>query len=145
MISSSKIMKLKQGAKIMKEIQGICHTCISVNDMEETLDFYIGVLGCKLIDRFPLDWVNVELAHVEINGQQLEFTYKDDTPRLRTGRWETGHVAFNVTDIEKVADKMRSLPNIRLIDQAPNQVNETLATFFVEGPSGEVIEFMEYK
>lgn len=82
----------------MKEIKGIEHVCISVNNMDETLDFYIKVIGCKLIDRFPLDWVNVELAHVEINGQILEFTYKADTPRLKTDRWEVGHIAFIVSD-----------------------------------------------
>lgn len=129
----------------MKEITGINHTCITVNDMDQTLEFYIDVLGCKLIDRFPLDWVNVELAHIEIGGQQIEFTYKDDTPRLKTSRWDVGHIAFNVTDIEKVEEKLRNVPNIKYIDQKPNKVTETLTTFFIEGPSGEIIEFMEYK
>ena len=129
----------------MKEITGISHVCITVNDMDETLGFYQDVLGCKLIDRFPLDWVNVELAHVEIGGQQIEFTYKDDTPRLKTDRWEVGHIAFNVTDIYKVAETMAAVPNIKFIDQKPNVVNDSLITFFIEGPSGEVIEFMEYK
>lgn len=129
----------------MKEIKGISHVCISVNNMDETLQFYIDVLGCKLIDRFPLDWVNVELAHVEINGQQIEFTYKSDTPRLRTDRWEVGHLAFTVSDIYKVAENLSTLTNIKFIDEKPNKVNDTLSTFFIEGPSGEVIEFMEYK
>ncbi|MDD2371652.1 MAG: VOC family protein [Firmicutes bacterium] len=129
----------------MKEIKGIEHVCISVNNMDETLDFYINVIGCKLIDRFPLDWVNVELAHVEINGKILEFTYKSDTPRLRTDRWEVGHIAFNVSDINKVAENLSSVKNINFIDEKPNVVTDTLSTFFIEGPSGEVIEFMEYK
>lgn len=129
----------------MKEIKGIAHVCITVNDMDETLQFYLDVLGCKLVDRFQLDWINVELAHVEINGQQMEFTFKDDTLRLRTDRWEVGHIAFTVTDIYKVAEKLSSIPNIKFIDEKPNEVNDTLTTFFIEGPSGEVIEFMEYK
>ncbi len=129
----------------MKEIKSLAHVCISVNDMDETLQFYLNVLGCKLIDRFPLDWVNVELAHVEINGQQIEFTQKSDTQRLRTDRWEVGHIAFKVSDIDKVAEKLSSVSNIKFIDEKPNVVNETLTTFFIEGPSGEVIEFMEYK
>lgn len=129
----------------MKEIKGISHVCISVNDMDETLQFYIDVLGCKLIDRFQLDWVNVELAHVEINGQQIEFTHKSDTQRLRTDRWEVGHIAFTVSDIYKVAENLSKVPNVKFIDEKPNEVNETLTTFFIEGPSGEVIEFMEYK
>lgn len=129
----------------MKEIKGISHVCISVNDMDETLQFYLNVLGCKLIDRFPLDWVNVELAHVEINGQQIEFTHKSDTQRLKTDRWEVGHIAFTVSDIYKVAESLSKVPNVKFIDEKPNEVNETLTTFFIEGPSGEVIEFMEYK
>lgn len=129
----------------MKEIKSIAHVCISVNDMDETLQFYLNVLGCKLIDRFPLDWVNVELAHVEINGQQIEFTQKSDTQRLRTDRWEVGHIAFNVSDIDKVAEKLSSVSNVKFIDKKPNVVNENLTTFFIEGPSGEVIEFLEYK
>lgn len=129
----------------MKEILGISHVCITVNDMDETLKFYQEVLGCKLIDRFPLDWVNVELAHVEINGQQIEFTHKEDTPRLRTDRWEVGHLAFTVSDIYKVAETLAAVPNVKFIDAEPNVVNDSLITFFIEGPSGEVIEFMEYK
>ncbi len=129
----------------MKEIKGISHVCISVNDMDETLQFYLNILGCKLIDRFPLDWVNVELAHVEINGQQIEFTHKSDTQRLKTDRWEVGHIAFTVSDIYKVAENLSKVPNVKFIDEKPNEVNETLTTFFIEGPSGEVIEFMEYK
>ncbi|KAF0092566.1 MAG: Glyoxalase/bleomycin resistance protein/dioxygenase [Fusobacteria bacterium] len=129
----------------MKEIKGIAHVCITVNDMDETLQFYLDVLGCKLVDRFQLDWVNVELAHVEINGQFIEFTYKSDTPRLRTDRWEVGHIAFTVSDINKVAENLSFISNIKFIDEKPNVVTETLSTFFIEGPSGEVIEFMEYK
>ncbi len=129
----------------MKEITGINHTCITVNNMDQTLQFYIDVLGCKLIDRFPLDWINVELAHIEIGGQQIEFTYKEDTPRLKTERWDVGHIAFNVTDIYGVEEKLRNVPNIKYIDQKPNKVTESLTTFFIEGPSGEIIEFMEYK
>ncbi len=129
----------------MKEIKGIEHVCISVNNMDETLDFYINIIGCKLIDRFPLDWVNVELAHVEINGQFLEFTYKSDQPRLRTDRWEVGHIAFTVSDIYKVAENLSTIPNVKFVDEKPNVVNDNLITFFIEGPSGELIEFMELK
>ena len=113
--------------------------------MDETLDFYQNIIGCKLIGRFPLDWINVELATVEINGQHIEFTCKTDTPRLKTDRWENGHIAFTVTDIYKVAEILGTVPNIKLIDEKPNVVTDTLITFFIEGPSGEVIEFMEYK
>ena len=122
----------------MKEIKAINHTSIAVNNMDETLDFYQNIIGCKLIDRFPLDWINVELATVEINGQHIEFTCKTD-------RWENGHIAFTVTDIYKVAEILGTVPNIKLIDKKPNVVTDTLITFFIEGPSGEVIEFMEYK
>lgn len=129
----------------MKEILGISHVCISIDDMDETLKFYTEVLGCKLLDRFPLDWVDVELAHVEIDGQQIEFTKKSDADRLRTGRWQVGHLAFKVSDIYKVADTMAKVPGIRFVDKTPNVVNDSLITFFIEGPSGELIEFMEYK
>lgn len=129
----------------MNEIKGLSHVCITVNDMDETLKFYQEVIGCKLKDRFQLDWVNVELAHVDMNGQEIEFTHKSDTPRLRTDRWEVGHIAFKVFDIYKVAEKLATVANIKFIDEKPNVVNENLITFFIEGPSGEVIEFMEYK
>jgi catechol 2,3-dioxygenase-like lactoylglutathione lyase family enzyme len=133
-----------KGAILMQEFKSVNHVSIAVNNMDETLNFYQNTLGFEFVQRIYLDWADAELALLKLNGQGIEFICKKDTPRLQTNRWEVGHIAFEVSDIYKVADELRTISNLKFVDEKPVQANEHLICFFFQGPSGELIELVQY-
>jgi catechol 2,3-dioxygenase-like lactoylglutathione lyase family enzyme len=116
------------------KIIGADHTSYTVANLERSLEFYVGLLGCELLwqrensDQYFRDIVGfpdcvVKLAHVRIPGsthklELVEYVTPPGVPAdVRTNNPGSSHVAFLVDDLWEVYEelsskgvKFRSLP-----------------------------------
>lgn len=91
------------------------HTMVRVHDLDESLDFYCGLLGLVEVDRYvdePGQFTLVYLAAPEdinqVNRERspvLELTYNWDGEVYQGGR-NFGHLAYAVDDIYEICQKV---------------------------------------
>jgi len=102
-------------------VKGVCHTSITVSNVERSITFYRDILGLELIftressGEALSKGVGVENAHLRIamfraGNDFLELieyvTPKCDPKGLRPCDIGNMHVAFHVTDIEKLGQRL---------------------------------------
>ncbi|MFC7371687.1 VOC family protein [Fictibacillus iocasae] len=123
-------------------IKGIEHTGIMVSDLESSLEFYCGILGLELIDRYMHPSAGVELAFLGLEGKVLVELIGGYPPEVYT-EGKVHHVAFLVDHIGEKLDTLRT-KGVKLKDEQPIEL-PTGYYFFFYGPDGEYLEFFERK
>ena len=123
----------------------LLHTMIRVNDLDESLRFYCGALGMKLLrkqdypgGRFTLAFVGYghEAAHAVI-----ELTFNWDTHGYDIGNG-FGHLAIGVDAIYETCEALRS-KGVKIVrEPGPMQHGSTVIAF-VEDPNGYRIELIQ--
>jgi len=125
------------------------HLAFPVRDIEETRDFYVGVLGCG-VGRSTDDWVDFDffghqvVAH-RVDGDQWSAPNSDvdghKVPARHFG------VVLDWDEWQALADKMTAAgtdfiiePYIRFEGQPGEQ-----ATMFFSDPSGNALEFKSFR
>jgi lactoylglutathione lyase len=123
----------------------ILHTMIRVNDLEESLAFYTGVLGMKLLRRTDYESGRFTLAFVgygdEASSAVLELTHNWDTKRYELGN-AFGHVAIGTDDIHATCERIRAAGGKVVREPGPmKHGGSTIA--FIEDPNGYRIELIQ--
>ncbi|MDR3540645.1 MAG: VOC family protein [Desulfosporosinus sp.] len=117
---------------------GVEHIGIKVLELEKTIQFYIEVLGFKLLKRIkPGD---VELVFLELGGTIVELVEVIDGHRLEDG--VVNHLALRVSDIFKAIEHLQS-HQVELSSTEPMALEEGQYNFFFRGPSGERLELYQ--
>lgn len=113
------------------------HVSFRVDDLEAALDFYVGVLGCEVLERPPMlggrdgAWLKagdtevhliVRPAGEDVGRPPTEFTA------------QANHVAFRVADLDAAAERFDELGIAYRWGKAVRQL-------LVRDPSGNVLEF----
>jgi glyoxylase I family protein len=117
------------------------HVSFRVDSLEESLQFYEGILGCVRLDRpdvgFPGAWLQLENIQVHLlevpADQELGSSPLIASPRAN-------HVAFSVADLEEYRTFLRT-QGYDPVD-GPSSVVPQLV---VQDPSGNVIEFTPFE
>ena len=115
---------------VMKPL-GVHHVSINVDDAEEAVAFYTGILGLTVRDDRPD--LGFKGAWLDCGGQQLhllELTVPDDRGQ---------HFAIQVRDIEATISLVRST-GVEIGDPEPIASGQQA---FLRDPSGNVIELHE--
>lgn len=114
--------------KILTE--GIHHVSINVKDVDQAVDFYVGVLNLELMARpnlgFPGAWISA-------GAQEIHLLEIDSGAPVKEQ-----HFAFAVADADAIHASLRDL------GYAPSEIRETpkvCRQFFTHDPSGNMIEF----
>tara|TARA_A100001234_G_scaffold132746_1_gene116461 strand:- start:19 stop:444 length:426 start_codon:yes stop_codon:yes gene_type:complete len=125
------------------------HLAFPVNDLNTTRIFYEKIIGCK-VGRESEYWIDFNLyghqivAHLapdECNYAQTNLVDGEQVSCRHFGvildwkEWEELSKKFNMLDI-----KYLSYPKIRFKNKSGEQ-----GTFFIQDPSGNVIEFKTFK
>ena len=125
----------------------ILHTMLRVGDLEKSIDFYVNVLGMKLLRRKDYPEGRFTLAFVgyqdESAGAVLELTHNWDTTRYEIGTGY-GHVALEVDDAARACARVKERGG-RVTREAGPMKHGTTVIAFVEDPDGYKIEFIERK
>ena len=123
------------------------HTMIRVNDLEESLAFYTGPLGMKLLRRHDFPAGRFTLAFVGYGDESahtvVELTYNWDTHAYDVGNG-FGHIALGVPDIRSTCEHLRAAGVKIVREPGPMQHGSTVIAF-IEDPNGYKIELIQQK
>lgn len=120
---------------------------LRVGNLEKSLEFYIQVLGMKLLRQKDYPEGKFTLAFVgyqdEASGTVLELTHNWDTDRYDLGNG-FGHIAIEVDDAYAACEKTKKRGG-KVTREAGPMKHGTTVIAFVEDPDGYKIEFIQKK
>jgi lactoylglutathione lyase len=121
------------------------HTMIRVNDLEESLAFYTGPLGMRLLRKHDYPTGRFTLAFVGYGDESretvLELTYNWDTHAYEVGDG-FGHIALGVEDIYVTCEKLRR-DGVKIVREPGPMKHGRTVIAFIEDPNGYRIELIE--
>jgi lactoylglutathione lyase len=125
----------------------LLHTMIRVNDLDQTLKFYCGPLGMKLLSRKDYPDGKFTLAFVgygdEKDNTVVELTHNWDVKSYEMGT-AFGHLAVGVDNIYKTCDELKRQGVKVTREPGPMKFGSTVIAF-VEDPNGYKVELIERK
>ncbi len=122
------------------------HTMIRVADLEKSLDFYIRIMGMKILrkNEYPDGrFTNVFIGYgPENKTTTIEITNNWDTKTPYDKGEAYGHIAFNVEDVS-AAMKYLEAEGVNIKSPAKSMNHGTRMLGFVFDPDGYIIELNE--
>ena len=125
----------------------ILHTMLRVGDLDRALNFYVEVLGMRVLRRreYPGGrFTNVFVGYGdEASAAVLELTHNWDTRTYDLGSGY-GHVAIEVDDAYQACEEVKKRGG-KVTREAGPMKHGTTVIAFVEDPDGYKIEFVQKK
>ena len=124
----------------------IDHTMLRVGNLEKSLDFYVRILGMKILrqneypeGRFTNTFVGYQ---AEDDGTNLELTWNwdQDKPYERGNAW--GHIALKVSDVYAASRYLKE-QGVEFTKEPSPMKNGTRILAFIKDPDGYPIELNE--
>jgi lactoylglutathione lyase len=123
------------------------HTMIRVNHLEESLAFYTGPLGMRLLRRHDYPGGRFTLAFVGYGDESetavIELTHNWDTDHYEIGDG-FGHIALGVQDIYVTCERLRGA-GVKIVREPGPMKHGSTVIAFIEDPNGYRIELIELK
>lgn len=121
------------------------HTMLRVGNLEQSLKFYIEVLGMKLLRQRDYEEGRFTLAFVgygdEKDNTVLELTHNWDTASYDLGN-AYGHIAIGVDDAYKACEEIKARGGKVVREAGPMKGGVTVIAF-VEDPDGYKVELIQ--
>jgi len=131
----------------------IDHIGIAVRDIENSIQFYVNVLGGKLIDRYISEVVGVEseVAILEVNGDRIELlapTNNSTSPIARFIKQKgkgVHHIAYRVENLDNALLELEQ-QGIRTLPETlrTNKHGRRLIYLNPADTEGTIIEYCDY-
>ena len=125
----------------------ILHTMLRVGDLDRALNFYVEVLGMRVLRRkdYPGGrFTNVFVGYGdEASAAVLELTHNWDTRTYDLGSGY-GHVAIEVDDVYRACEEIKQRGG-KVTREAGPMKHGTTVIAFVEDPDGYKIELVQKK
>lgn len=122
----------------------LLHTMIRVGNMEESLRFYTGILGMKLLRQKEYPDGKFTLAFVGYGDEKehsvIELTYNFGVDSYDLGSG-FGHLAIEVDDVYEAVERIRRQGG-KILREAGPMKHGTTVIAFVEDPTGYKIELL---
>lgn len=122
----------------MEEVMKFLWTTILVNNMDESLKFYEGILGLKLADRFQAG-PGMEISFLGEGETKIELICNVNLKKLDAGNRVT--LGFNVESLDEMVQFVKD-KGINIIT-GPVQPNPRIKYFIIQDPNGVKIQFAE--
>ena len=120
------------------------HVGIMVRNIEQSIRFYEEVIGLKLKGTLLHTNGIIRLAFLGWDGaDETEVELVEGYSGSLTEEGRVHHIAFTVDDIEAELARMKSLPQVELIDEELVTLPNGSRYFFFKGPDGERLEFFQ--
>ncbi len=129
------------------------HLGIAVRNIDDTLPFYLDILGGKLMDRYTSDipGVEVNVAAIHVNAMHIELLEptNKDSPIARFMRQKgqgVHHVAYRVDDLDAAILEAKQL-GIRFYEETlrTNVRGRRLIYMHLASTAGTITELCEYQ
>ena len=126
-------------------LTGWAHLALKVRCLKRSEDFY-GKLGFRTVGKgyVPISDRKIQIHFLENKGFVLEvIETPENMPKTAVGTID--HVALAVQNIKETMDlvRMERLPFINYVIQELPLLERGIRFFFISGPDGEKIEFVE--
>jgi lactoylglutathione lyase len=126
----------------------VLHTMLRVSDLQRSLDFYIGLLGMRLLRRQDYPAGRFTLAFVgydeESAATALELTHNWDQDAPYQHGTFFGHIALAVDDLYSCCSALAEKGVTIARPPGPMKYSPTLIAF-IEDPDGYRIELIEVR
>lgn len=111
------------------------HIGIKVLDIDQSIEFYTKVLGCKILKDYT--YPSSRLVFLDAHGVVIELIHKAENEMREVGPIE--HLAFKVDNLEEKLAELKSfgIDNI----SEPRVVGKAQIIFF-DGPNNERFEYV---
>lgn len=123
------------------------HTMLRVGNLDRSIDFYVNVLGMKLLRRSDYPDGKFTLAFVgygeESDTTVLELTHNWETDSYDLGTGY-GHIAIEVENAYEACDAVKAKGGSVTREAGPMKHGKTVIAF-VQDPDGYKIEFIQKK
>lgn len=120
------------------------HVGIRVSALEDSIEFYIRVIGLRLLHTMGEVGDDIRLAFLSFpsqNSVEVELVYKKNSEAL-ANEGKVNHIAFTVDHIDEEYARISEL-GLSGIDTEIRSLGNGSRYFFFNGPDGERIEFFE--
>jgi lactoylglutathione lyase len=125
----------------------LLHTMLRVGDMPRSLDFYIRLLGMKLLrtidmpeQKYTLSFVGFGNGNAD-GGAELELTYNYGVTSYDIGS-AYGHIAIGVPDVAATCERIKDAGGNVVRPAGPVKGGTTVIAF-VQDPDGYKIELIQ--
>ncbi|WP_096435860.1 VOC family protein [Alteribacter populi] len=129
------------------------HIGVAVRNLEDSIDFYLNVLGGKLIDRYRSEaqGVESEIAILEVNGNRTELLMPTNNTTSPIARFikQKGkgvhHIAYHVHDLDEALEELKQ-KGIRTLEDTlrVNKHGRRLIYLNPADTEGTIIEYCDY-
>lgn len=120
------------------------HTMLRVNNLEESIKFYVDILKLKLVRKsdYPHGKFTLAFLSYDINEEPfLELTYNWETDSYNLGNG-FGHIAIGVDDLYSTCEEISKKGGRITREPGPMKGSKSLLAF-VEDPNGYKIELLQ--
>ena len=120
------------------------HTMLRVNNLDESIKFYVDILKLKLVRKsdYPHGKFTLAFLSYDINEEPfLELTYNWETDNYNLGNG-FGHIAIGVDDLYSTCEEISKKGGRITREPGPMKVSKSLLAF-VEDPNGYKIELLQ--
>ena len=125
-------------------IRDSLHTMLRVNNLEESIKFYVDILKLKLVRKsdYPHGKFTLAFLSYDINEEPfLELTYNWETDNYNLGNG-FGHIAIGVDDLYSTCEEISKKGGRITREPGPMKGSKSLLAF-VEDPNGYKIELLQ--
>ena len=120
------------------------HTMLRVNNLDESIKFYVDILKLKLVRKsdYPHGKFTLAFLSYDINEEPfLELTYNWETDSYNLGNG-FGHIAIGVDDLYSTCEEISKKGGRITREPGPMKGSKSLLAF-VEDPNGYKIELLQ--
>ena len=120
------------------------HTMLRVNNLDESIKFYVDILKLKLVRKsdYPHGKFTLAFLSYDINEEPfLELTYNWETDNYNLGNG-FGHIAIGVDDLYSTCEEI-SKKGGRITREPGTMKGSKSLLAFVEDPNGYKIELLQ--
>lgn len=118
----------------------VAHVGLAVKDIEKSKDFYVKVLGCKVVSEYEDE--RLKAVFLKAGHEVLEIIQYLNEGDKQRGEGVVTHIAFKVDDINKASATVKSRGATLLFDAPKTVMNGKKIMFFL-GPDGEKLELIQ--
>lgn len=128
-----------RGARFVTGAQGIGHGVVTVNDIDETANFYIGLLGFRLSDVIAFgDFAELNFTSPSPRHHSLAYA---SFPGVPGGALQ--HIMLEVDDIDAVGRALDYCMDhgVPIQSMLGKHTNDHVISFYCQSPSGLTVEY----
>lgn len=126
------------------------HASIRISNMDRSIDFYVKLIGLKLVSRQEIPRNNAEITFLqdpEGKGAKLELTLYRKQKKFIQADYEDrvfDHLAFEIRNMDETLSTMRK-EKVTITDEPFRLSSTSPLIAFIEDPDGTLIELIERK